>query len=156
MWNHAVSIKVVIISTFSLAGCLVVPLDYYKEYSRENVTEEPPMGIVSGTTTRVDVLLKLGEPDRASQDESEFWYVASKVKGGIIAGYNGSEIIIDYIHAISFDKNGVVATIRQLKTDSNEKSEFWSNEFGYRDFELSYKPEPHFSNPSIMLPGKKD
>jgi outer membrane protein assembly factor BamE (lipoprotein component of BamABCDE complex) len=146
----------VIISCFSLAGCLVIPLDYYKDYSRENVTEEPPAGIVSGTTTREEVLMRLGEPDRASQDESEPWYMASKVKGGIIVGDRGGEIRIDYIYAIGFDKNGLVETTRLLKADSIEENEFWSNEFGMRNFELSYKPEPHFSNPSIILPARRE
>lgn len=154
MQMRAILFVCVIIATLSLAGCLIVPADHYKGYSRENVSEEPSAGIVPGTTTREEVLMRLGEPDRASEDESEFWYMASKVKGGIIVGYSGSDIVIDYIHAIGFDRNGRVETVRLMKTDSIEKYEFWSNELVGGNFGISYTPEPHFSRPPISVPTK--
>lgn len=95
-----------------LAGCLIIPTDYYTAHSRENTGEKPQESIIPGTTTRQEVLLKLGEPDEISPDETELWYDAEKVKALVIVGDRGGAIILHYLLIIRFDKNGVVESQR--------------------------------------------
>ncbi len=140
MWNLAIVCAGMVIATISLAGCLIIPTDYYVHYSRENVAEESLTGIVMGTTTLEEVLMKLGEPDMASQDETEVCYIASKSKGVLVAGKGGGiEFIFDYIHFISFERNGLVNAMR-LYNKGDDSLDLPFQLFG--EYPI---PEPHFS-----------
>jgi hypothetical protein len=109
----------VILVVCSLSGCLIIPTNFYKDYSRKNVGEEALSGIVIGVTTREMVLLTLGEPDNSYEDESEFRYIATKLKliwcVGAIPGagcmMEGTSIK-EYVHVFHFDRNGLVETLR--------------------------------------------
>jgi outer membrane protein assembly factor BamE (lipoprotein component of BamABCDE complex) len=113
MWYRTILFTGVILISCSLSGCLILPTNYYKDYSRKNVDEESPTDIVLGVTTREKVLLTLGEPDRVYEDGSEFWYIATKVKliWGVYGG-SGGEVRKTYNHVFRFDKNGLVETLR--------------------------------------------
>jgi hypothetical protein len=105
------------------AGGLRNFINYYKDYSRKNVDEESPAGIVIGVTTREKVLLTLGEPDKVYENESEFWYIATKVKliWGVYGG-SGGEVRKTYNHVFRFDRNGLVETLRLTDKGESRKS----------------------------------
>ncbi|GFO68784.1 hypothetical protein GMLC_23630 [Geomonas limicola] len=125
--------------TCVLSGCLIIPTDYYQPYSRQNAGAEVPSALATGKT-REEVLLDLGEPDRSSLDETELWYIASKVRAIIILGDRGGEAGVDYVHVVRFDKNGRVELFQTLFTNTGEASSDDSQRFEY-----SYLLEPHFS-----------
>jgi outer membrane protein assembly factor BamE (lipoprotein component of BamABCDE complex) len=157
MWYRAILITRVIFMTCPLAGCLIIPTNYYTDYSRKNVAEESPADIVTGVTTREEVLIILGEPDKVSEDEVEVWYMSSKVKS-IVAMYGGGggEMVRDYIHVIRFDRNGLVKTMRlDINSDHIRDPTFQLyNERGLREPSFLYNPEPHFSKTPIIYPEK--
>ncbi len=100
-------------------GC-VIPTNYYTSDSRKNVTETTAELIVTGKTTKEDVLLSLGEPDEVSHDENTFTYSWTKVKaiwavGGTHGGAAGGTIGRHYNLVIDFDNNGVVSACEFLK-----------------------------------------
>jgi outer membrane protein assembly factor BamE (lipoprotein component of BamABCDE complex) len=113
MWYRTILLTGVILITCSLSGCLILPTNYYKDYSRKNVDEESPSDVVIGVTTREKVLLTLGEPDKVYENESEFWYIATKVKliWGTYGGAGG-EYRKTYNHVFRFDRNGFVESLR--------------------------------------------
>jgi len=67
-----------------LSGC--IPIPYISghtppsEYSR-NVDEQTGLSLEIGKTTRKEVLLKLGEPDKVLDEENTFIYEAESTKG---------------------------------------------------------------------------
>ena len=135
MRNRAILFAGAVLALINLAGCLIIPTDAYLSYSRENIAEEPPAAVVPEKMTREEVMLNLGEPDEASQDELELWYMASKMKAIIIVGDRGGEIDRDYIHVIRFDRKGVVESLR---SDARNAS-------------FAECAEPHFSRTPFSL-----
>jgi outer membrane protein assembly factor BamE (lipoprotein component of BamABCDE complex) len=138
MWKRATLLIAAVLVVITLTGCLIIPTDYYTDYSRQNITEKPPETIIPGTTTREEVLQILGEPDNTSPDESELWYLAEKVKAWLIIGDRGGEIIRAYLLIIHFNRSGVVESkqVVALPIDKNPE----------------YQSEPHFSKPAVILP----
>jgi hypothetical protein len=98
------------------AGCVFVPTPhYYAVGSRHNVTKQSTALIRPGTDTIEDVMLKLGEPDRASQDERKITYRSKKIIGIIISTAeidpNGEGFPINHYLTIKFDYEGVVTNL---------------------------------------------
>jgi outer membrane protein assembly factor BamE (lipoprotein component of BamABCDE complex) len=139
MWSRAIIHTGLVLSAISLAGCLIIPTDYYTDSSRQNTAEKPPETIIPGKTSLEEVLLKLGEPDETSSDETELWYDAAKVKAWLIVGDRGDYIIRHYLLVIRFDRNGVVESQRIEDLP---------------DINLEYNLDPHFSKTPITLPAK--
>ncbi|MHC1698753.1 MAG: outer membrane protein assembly factor BamE [Geobacteraceae bacterium] len=137
MWKRATLLIAAIFVALTLSGCLIIPTDYYTNYSRKNITENPPDKIIPGMTTRAEVLQILGEPDNTSPDEAELWYIAEKVKAWLIIGDKGSEIIRTYLLIIRFNRSGVVESkqVVALPIDKNPE----------------YRSDPHFSKPAVVL-----
>lgn len=134
MRSRAIILTGLVLSATFVTGCLIIPTDYYTDSSRQNVTDKPPETIIPGQTSREEVLLRLGEPDGASPDETELWYDAEKVTAWLIVGRSGDEIIRHYLLIIHFDRNGVVESQRvEALSDVN----------------LEHYYEPHFSKTPI-------
>ncbi len=141
MYIRALLLSGSLLVNISLAGCLIIPTDYYVDASRKNATEEPPETVIPGTTTREVVLLNLGEPDAVSPDETEIWYDAEKVKAWLIVGDRGGEVIRHYLSIIRFNKNGFVQ----------------SNRIEVSDYIIpEYNIEPHFSRMPNCFPGRRE
>lgn len=154
MRNRAIPLAGLILAAASLTGCLIIPTNYYIDASRQNVSEVSPAAIVPGKTTRQDLLLTLGEPDASSLDETEFWYVATKTKAIIIIGNRGGDYLVDYIHALRFDRQGLVETV-QLHESTSEGAEIRQHaSSSFTDLLLS-SPEPHFSR-EAPAPAQKE
>jgi hypothetical protein len=78
-------------ATASLAGCLIVPVDYTAVSSRHNVDEKTAALLASGSMTREDVVLWLGEPDTISPDERLLEYSWTRVRAiWIVGSYGGA------------------------------------------------------------------
>ena len=77
-------------------GCVVLPLpaNSFAAGSRSNVRAEDTEWLVSGRTSREDVLLRLGEPDEASSDDSRLIYrwqwISTVVVWAAAGGYGGA------------------------------------------------------------------
>lgn len=140
MFIRALLLSGVLLAAGSLAGCLIIPTDYYVKSSRKNTSEEPPETVVAGKTTREEVLLNLGEPDAVSPDETEIWYDAEKVKAWLIMGDRGGEVVRHYLSVILFNRNGIVESSRIEVSDT---------------ILPDYNLEPHFSRTPVCLPGKR-
>lgn len=100
-----------------LLGCPVpLPPMGYEESSRRNVPATRPDWIVEGTTSRADVLLRLGSPDGEAVDGSWMGYLSSKHEGGVafvlIVGAGGGAVTVEgYVErrlVVWFDERGIV------------------------------------------------
>lgn len=99
-----------------LSGCPIPIPAGYASSSRENIGPELSEMIVAGETTRADILLLIGEPDRAADDESWMVYKSTYGKGGVLfvlaagggAGGVGSEKVQHRYLIVEFDANGRV------------------------------------------------
>lgn len=101
-----------------LSGCPIPIPAGYASSSRENIGPELPELLVTGETTRTDVLLLIGEPDVAADDESWMAYSSIYGKGGVLfvmaaggsAGGVGSEKVQHRYLIVQFDAEGLVRT----------------------------------------------
>ena len=87
--------------------------------SRTNVPAEIPTWIVTGQTTRRDVLLHLGEPDAAGPDDQWFTYGSASTSGGtgvltisLGASYESRDTVHFRRLVLQFEDNGVVRAVR--------------------------------------------
>ena len=70
--------------TLALTACVPIPLlSHTVTGSRENLGDSMPGAIVEGKSTREDVLLALGEPDRRGIDDRWFTYESASSLGGV-------------------------------------------------------------------------
>ena len=115
----------VLVTAVILAGCPIpLPAGYFPD-SRENVPAQRPDWIAAGTTTREEVLLKLGEADGAAGDGSWLAYGSAYSKGGVLfvvaagnaAGGVGGERVEYRRILISFDGDGRVADVEYITRD---------------------------------------
>jgi len=67
-----------------LAGCPIPVPGGYEAGSRENVPAESMDWIAAGTTTREEVLMRLGEADAAAPDGSWLAYGSAYSEGGVV------------------------------------------------------------------------
>jgi hypothetical protein len=98
------------------SGCVFVPTPhYYATGSRHNVTKQSTNLFRPGADTIENVMLKLGEPDRASQDERKITYRSKMIVGFIISTAeidpNGEGFPINHYLTIKFDCEGVVTNL---------------------------------------------
>jgi len=99
-----------------LSGCLVIPIpaNRHDPEVRRNVRPELVTAFATNKFTRAEVLLRLGEPDEVSPEETDLHYRTSRVKCDIIwivAGYGtavGGDIEIHryYDFLMRFDNEG--------------------------------------------------
>ena len=101
-----------------LSGCPIPIPAGYASSSRQNIGPELTEIFIVGETTRTDVLLSIGEPDLAADDESWMAYESIYGKGGVVfvmaagggAGGIGSEKVQHRYLVVEFDANGLVST----------------------------------------------
>jgi hypothetical protein len=95
---------------FVSAGCLVIPVDYYQAGSRRNLNPRTAQQIQVGNTTKLEVLLMLGELDYVSESEDRLGYAWSKVKALVFVGgyYSAAmgELARNHVLVIAFDEAG--------------------------------------------------
>src|SRR5215469_2626292 len=71
-----------------LSGCIAVPVPVSHHAgpepgSRANIGDAAPPTVVAGRTTRVQVLMNLGEPDGRGEGDSWFTYQSIENRGGV-------------------------------------------------------------------------
>lgn len=107
------------IYVFLCEGCVVIPtLEHYSHGfdTRGSIDENILQFIRADTTTKEEILLKLGEPEFTWQDERKFLYHWTMVRGYIAwaigGGYTGSvgihQIPRDYLLLVEFDENNII------------------------------------------------
>lgn len=151
---HRLQRCMLLLAAAPLAGCLIIPTDYYTPDSRRNVDNEPLTMILPGTTTRQELLLSLGEPDAASADETELWYVASKIRAIIIVGDRGDEYQVDYCHSLRLDGRGRVMHVQQYEMPVN-RPEIGASVYDDVTSTVVSSPEPHYSRELLAPPHKE-
>jgi hypothetical protein len=103
-----------------LSACIPVPLvSGYEDDSRQNVPAQAPAFVVPGRTTREDVVLALGEPDRSAVDGSWLLYGSGYGRGGLallaVGGAGGALGVAEEkmryrLLIFRFDDTGVVSS----------------------------------------------
>jgi outer membrane protein assembly factor BamE (lipoprotein component of BamABCDE complex) len=97
-------------------GCIPVPPHYSPIFgTRGYIASETVEFVQDGSTTKEEVLLGLGEPDRVWNDQKRFAYLWKMVVavGGV--GYLVSEIPATYLYLIEFDENDIVKRHEMVK-----------------------------------------
>lgn len=127
----AVSVPVLI------SACVPIPVLPFGDRAgfRQNIDGTVPAFIVLGQTTRADVLLALGEPDRREADDAHFLYVRETEEGGVAflvggamrGGITGTPVTVRLLR-LTFDGAGVVndaqaktSTVRDFGFDLIDK-----------------------------------
>ncbi len=116
-----------------LAGCLIIPTDYFAAGSRRNVSPRTVQVLQPGVTTKEDVLLVLGEPDSDPEDGRRLDYEWTKVKAiWFVGGYGaaiGGEIQCTNVLQVSFDASNRVSQVRLVgEWEQGEESAAQSRE----------------------------
>ena len=108
------------------AGCVFVvpvPTAYHPPGSRRNLTDETTTRFTPGTTTVEDVVLALGEPDKAASDASQLTYLWERVNMHLVWGWaipfgqsavgQGWEKTYSRAHSLNFafDESGVLQNL---------------------------------------------
>ena len=129
--THRLQIAVGLMAVALLPAC-VIPLpisEAHRQGSRENLGDAARESIVTGKTTREEVLLRLGPPDGAALDESWLLYVSVRSKGGVLVFIYPSPAFpafetVDYTRlVIYFDEAGVVERT-QIEQRTCSETEF--------------------------------
>jgi len=102
-----------VIVIFLILGCIPIPTPEHYAYElprRQNVDEEILMSIEINTTTKEDILLKIGEPDYADKERNIFLYRWEMIVGYLVDGCSGtsSPIYERNLLLIQFDENELV------------------------------------------------
>jgi outer membrane protein assembly factor BamE (lipoprotein component of BamABCDE complex) len=109
----------------TLSGCLGIPVDYYANYSRHNISDKTQSQLQPGVTTKEEVFLLLGEPDYASYDGQSIGYGWTRVKAvyAVLGQFtaDAGEIKRSYVLQIKFDSNNRVVGVDVTK----EWIRFW-------------------------------
>jgi hypothetical protein len=93
-----------------LSGCPEIWLPAAERTSRDEVKEGSKLGIDVGKTTRIDVLLALGEPDGRASDDSSFTYESTRSWAVGLYPVAGGEVTLSRL-VISFNDDGVVSKV---------------------------------------------
>jgi hypothetical protein len=101
-----------LLSLSSLLGCIYIPHHVY--INRESV-EENLKYIEENVTTKEQVLLALGAPDRVKDNERVFLYWWAEVYGELIGYQSFEELRSLYALKIEFDDNDIVKKLVKEK-----------------------------------------
>jgi hypothetical protein len=104
--------------------------------SRTNIAAEVPTFLVSGVTSRAEVLLRLGEPDGAADHDRQFIYmkrVRTSGHGTFLCAQGGCLIwttegmLYDRL-TIQFDEQNKVASSKHEQISCTEETDSWNRE----------------------------
>jgi len=102
-------ISAVITILFLCLGCLYIP---YHAYIHRVPDEKTLASIKEGVTSKEDILMMLGEPDRVRNNERLFLYWWQEEHGGVVAGgyryFSADTILSTHSLHIEFDENNIV------------------------------------------------
>jgi hypothetical protein len=124
----------VLLAALLASACVIVPVPEKRTAgpnpaSRTNLEAQAPPSIVTGVTTRRQVLLELGEPDGRALDDAWFTYGAVAERGGwhwayIMVGAGNTGGPMDSWDSsrrviMRFDAHGVVSEVTQEQKNCN-------------------------------------
>lgn len=117
--GHRSTALALLLLCFLVSGCLILPVNYHTRNSRHNITMQTTNALQIGVSTKEDVLMKLGEPDFASEDQKRIGYLWSKVKFiWAVVGYGGGasgEATKSYLIEATFDSSNRISGLRALR-----------------------------------------
>lgn len=117
---------VLLASVLGASGCVVVPIPT-PPIAFDEITPETLGGLKPGETTRVDVLMSLGDPTRRLQADRIFVYDWSESHWIVLIGVPGGGGMTDFgdTHrlAIEFSESGRIARLQQFARYSKEALE---------------------------------
>ena len=131
--RHRASLWAVLLaSTLGLSGCVVVPIP---PIGTDEITPETLGRLQPGKTTRIEVLMSLGDPTRRLEADRFFVYDWSESHWMVIAGapLRGAVGTFGDTHrlAIEFSKSGRIARLKQFASYSkktlDEDLDAWVN-----------------------------
>jgi len=101
------------------SGCFYIP---YFQYIYKVPDEKTLASIKEGVTSKEDILMMLGEPDRVGNNERFFIYWWLK-KTGYIAGYPADLVPLTDISVmyINFDENNIVKKLEIIRKGVSDK-----------------------------------
>jgi outer membrane protein assembly factor BamE (lipoprotein component of BamABCDE complex) len=100
-----------------LQGCLIIPTPPYRSSGRVFITPDMIDFIRTGSTSRAQVLLKLGEPDGVALNEKVFVYGWSVTKAWVAVGNGGGELTQSQYFLVAFNKDNTVRKTEIIKHD---------------------------------------
>lgn len=101
-------ISTIIIFFFLCAGCVYIP---YHAHIHRVPDEKTLASIKEGITSKEELIMMLGEPDRVKKNEKLFlywWQEEHGFVGGIGAGGGGGLVISTHSLHIEFDESNIV------------------------------------------------
>ena len=105
-------ISAVIIFFFLCAGCFYIP---YHAHIHRVPDEKTLASIKEGITSKEEIIMMLGEPDRVRKNEKLFLYWWQE-EHGFVGGYGGGDTVMSTqsLH-IEFDENNIVKKFEMKK-----------------------------------------
>lgn len=117
-------VVVFIILAHVISGCMVIPVKRYDSWrSRCNISEEQACLFKPGSSTRRDVIHKLGEPDAITMGERTLVYRREQVVAwwvvfgfeGVAGTGDGGELTDNDLFVAHFDSTGVLTRFGEEK-----------------------------------------
>ena len=141
------------------SGCVYIPTPGTKPFNEEVVAR-----IISGKTTRTDVLASFGNPDHRYLDDRLFAYYDDQLKGvaisyGIGANFKGYYLLVE------FDESGTVVAAGRVTGDPSQRNFFENVAYGHdtddksciaTGFCLTGQPVSRWSRVPLFAPEKMD
>jgi hypothetical protein len=97
---------------FLLPACIIIPTPQHYVGGRFDIDYATIDSVKPGTTSKEDVLLRLGEPDLVIKNERVLGYRWQKAQAYLIAGGpgagGGGPIMTTYLLLLEFDENNVL------------------------------------------------
>ena len=115
--HSARSVAVAMLTAAMLTGCPIPIPPGYRMGSRANLGDGAPAFIVTGKTTRADVLLTMGIADGSALDEHWLSFGDHQSKGGVVfilgqGGGPGAERLESRRLVVYFDPQGLVERVQ--------------------------------------------
>jgi hypothetical protein len=125
IWYGCRVLQAVLGAALVLAGCVIIPVNYYPSGSRHNLTEDTERSLHPGIMTREEVLLLLGEPDYIWEDGQRLGYAWGKVRAivAVALGYGqGAAGTVErtYLLQVWFDADGHVFQVTSVKDSGGQ------------------------------------
>lgn len=104
-------------SMLFLQGCIILPWYEVSDHSRRNMSKQQFQSIQVGKATRLDLLLRFGEPDGINEDETKMYYrVSHDVLIGASEGGDAPLVQSHKFYKLEFDPKGIVSK-KELSKD---------------------------------------
>lgn len=113
-----------------LYSCLIVPLPSHREEGRVFIKPETIAFVVTGQTSREEILLRLGDPDAVALDQAVFIYEWTPTVGYAAVGGPGAAAVSNiqdkHFYLVAFGKDNKVIRHEIIKHNIDKKGNLLS------------------------------